>query len=121
MTATSSQPTRPAPAITGAETMNTVVPDRPAEPTAPGPLTDANLSVRKASTTAGLALLVMSALSGFGYIVAVKGLVTQGNAALTAKDIIGSETLFRLGILSLFLVVALDVVVAVPFTACSAQ
>jgi hypothetical protein len=54
----------------------------------------------------------MSALSGFGYIVAVKGLVTQGNAALTAKDIMASESLFRLGILSLFAVVALDVVAA---------
>jgi hypothetical protein len=71
-----------------------------------------NRSVRKASTIAGAGLLVMSALAGFGYQVAVKGLVTQGDAARTAHDIMASEGLFRLGILSLFLVVALDVVVA---------
>jgi hypothetical protein len=54
----------------------------------------------------------MSALAGFGYQVAVKGLVTQGSAAKTATDILAHQSLFRLGILSLVLVVALDVVVA---------
>ncbi len=54
----------------------------------------------------------MSALAPFGMFVAVEGLVTQGDAARTATDIMASEALFRLGIASLFLVVALDVVVA---------
>jgi Domain of unknown function (DUF4386) len=70
------------------------------------------ISVRNASITAGVALLLMSALAGFGNFVSLKGLVTQGNAAQTAKDISGSEGLFRLGIVSLLLVIALDVVVA---------
>jgi hypothetical protein len=69
-------------------------------------------SVRNASITAGVGLLLMSALSGFGNFVAVVGLVTKGDAAQTAKHITESEGLFRFGIVSLFMVVALDVVVA---------
>ena len=67
---------------------------------------------RNTSVVAGVGILVMAALSGFGYFVAVKGLVTPGDAARTATDIMGSETLFRFGIVSLFLVAVLDVVVA---------
>jgi Domain of unknown function (DUF4386) len=48
----------------------------------------------------------------FGYLVAVKGLVVPGNAARTAKNIASHEALFRFGIVSLYLVAALDVVVA---------
>ena len=73
---------------------------------------DAGWSVRTASVTAGVGILLMAALAGFGNFVAVQGLVTDGNAGRTAEDIMGSEGLFRLGILSLFVVVALDVVVA---------
>jgi len=54
----------------------------------------------------------MSVLSALGYLVAVKGLVVPANAARTAKNIAGHEAEFRLGILSLYLVAALDVVVA---------
>jgi hypothetical protein len=73
---------------------------------------DSNRSLRKASITAGVGLLLMSALAGFGYQVAVKGLVTEGNANKTAAEITSHQALFGLGILSLFLVVALDVIVA---------
>lgn len=73
---------------------------------------DAGRPVRQAGITAGVGILLMSALSGFGIFVALEGLVTQGDAAQTATDIMGSEGLFRFGIVSLFLVVALDVVVA---------
>ena len=66
----------------------------------------------EASIIAGVGLLFMGVLSGFGYLIAVKGLVTPGNAARTAKDISAHENLFRFGIVSLFLVAALDVVVA---------
>ena len=75
-------------------------------------LAETNHSIRKASTTAGVGLLAMSVLSAFGYLVAVKGLVVPGNAARTARNITGHEGLFRFGILSLYLVAALDVVVA---------
>jgi hypothetical protein len=72
----------------------------------------ANRSIRTASLTAGVGLLLISALAGFGNFVALRGLVTEGNAAQTATDIMASNGLFRLGILSLFLTVALDIVVA---------
>jgi len=48
-------------------------------------------SVRNASITAGVGLLLLSVLSGFGNFVGVVGLVTLGDAAQTAKDITGSE------------------------------
>jgi len=54
----------------------------------------------------------MAALSGFGYLIAVKGLVIPGNAAKTASKISAHESLFRLGFLSLFVAAALDAVVA---------
>jgi hypothetical protein len=73
---------------------------------------EANRSVRNASITAGAGLLLISALAGFGKLVALDGLVTQGNAAQTATDIMESDGTFRVGIVSLFLVIALDVVVA---------
>ena len=69
-------------------------------------------SIRTASTTAGVGLLLMSAFAGFGKLVALDGLVTEGNATQTAHDILASQGLFRLGIASLILVVALDVVIA---------
>ena len=69
-------------------------------------------SIRTASTIAGIGLLAMSVLSAFGYLVSVKGLVVPGNAARTAKNIADHENMFRVGILSLYLVAILDVVVA---------
>ena len=41
----------------------------------------------------------------------VEGLVTHGDAARTAEDVMASEGMFRLGIASLYLTVVLDVVV----------
>lgn len=73
---------------------------------------DASRSIRKAGTVAGLGLLLMSVLSVFGYLVAVKGLVVSGNAPRTAKNLADHEGRFRFGIVSLYLVAALDVVVA---------
>ena len=67
---------------------------------------------RHASIVAGVGLLLMSALAGFGKFFALDGLVTTGDATQTAHDILGSEATFRLGIVSLILVAALDVVVA---------
>lgn len=78
----------------------------------PASASGANRSIRRASVIAGVALLLMSALAAFGIFVAVEGLVTQGNAAQTAADIVASAGLFRLGIVSLFVIIALDVVIA---------
>src|SRR4051794_23655001 len=56
----------------------------------------ASRSIRKASVVAGLGLLLLSALAGFGDLVVVNGLVTKGDAAKTAEDIMASEGMFRL-------------------------
>lgn len=80
---------------------------RPTHGTAPaGPL------IRQSGLVAGLGILGMAALSGFGIFFAGAGLVTPGDAARTVEDIAASEGLFRWGMLSLYGVVVVDVVVA---------
>ncbi|HEX6150678.1 DUF4386 domain-containing protein [Nocardioides sp.] len=72
----------------------------------------AQWSIRNASLTAGIALLLMSVVAILGNVVVINGLITDGDAARTADDITASAGLFRLGIVSLVVVIALDVVVA---------
>ncbi|TYP87994.1 DUF4386 domain-containing protein [Blastococcus xanthinilyticus] len=67
---------------------------------------------RRAGLVAGASLLLMAALAGVGYGAAVGGLVTPGDPARTAADVLAAEGLFRAGIVCLAGVVALDVVVA---------
>jgi hypothetical protein len=117
-TATPHRPTGPTTPYLAAYTMSVARHDLVAPPVEAvragevNGLSDTSRSVRKASTTAGAALLAMSLLSAFGYLVAVKGLVVPGSAARTARNVTAHESLFRLGILNLYLVAALDVVAA---------
>jgi hypothetical protein len=117
-TATLNRPTEPTAASVGATTTDVSQPGpgtRPVDVVGGGEingLAEVTQSIRQASTIAGVGLLLMSMLSAFGYLVAVKGLVVPGNAARTAKAIAGHEGLFRFGILSLYFVAALDVAVA---------
>lgn len=67
---------------------------------------------RRAALVAGGGLLLMSALAGFAIFGVVDGLTTPGDGARTAVDISASEGLFRLAVLSLYVVVVLDVLVA---------
>jgi hypothetical protein len=69
-------------------------------------------SSRTTGLVAGTALLVLAVLAGFANFVVVQGLVTEGDPARTAADILGSQGLFRLGVLSFYVVVVLDIVVA---------
>jgi len=69
-------------------------------------------SIRNASLTAGIALLLMVVVAIFGNVVVVNGLWTEGDGAQTAADITASAGMFRLGIVSLIMVIALDVVIA---------
>ena len=69
-------------------------------------------AIRRASTTAGIALLLLAVLGAFAYLAVVERLLVEDDAAETAANIADSETLFRLGIAMLLVVAALDVVVA---------
>jgi hypothetical protein len=82
-----------------------------------GPLTTApeepdGRSVGRAGLIAGVALVVLGALSAVGVLAVVDGLVTPGDAATTAADITASEGTFRLTVAGLYLVVVLDIVAA---------
>ena len=69
-------------------------------------------SQRKASLIGGTALFLLAVLAGLANFGVVEVLVTPGDAAKTAKDLIDSEALFRSGIAGLMVVVILDIVVA---------
>jgi Domain of unknown function (DUF4386) len=73
---------------------------------------EAGWTVRRAGLVAGVALLVMIPLAVFADFVAVKGMITPGDAAATAAEIVAREGTFRLGVLAWLLVVVLDAVVA---------
>src|SRR6187200_3238435 len=73
---------------------------------------EANSSVRRGSLVAGLGILLVAVLAGVGQLVVIEGLVTEGNAAKTAEDILTSEGMFRLGVATWYVVAVLDLVVA---------
>lgn len=80
--------------------------------TATATATEADRPIRRAALTAGAGLLVMSGLAAFGNLVVLEGIVEPGNAARTAAAVADSAGTFRLAVVSLFVVIALDVVVA---------
>jgi hypothetical protein len=69
-------------------------------------------ALRSASTTAGIALLLVALLGGFGYLAVVDRLHMIDDPMRTAANIAASETLFRLAIASLLVTAVLDIVVA---------
>jgi hypothetical protein len=72
----------------------------------------ANQGRRRSALVAGVGLLVMAVLAGAANFGAIQGLVTQGDATRTARDILVSAGLLRLGIVAVVVVVILDIVVA---------
>ena len=75
-------------------------------------LPDSTRTIRTAAVVAGAALMLMAVTAAFGNLAAVERLVTPDDAARTARDIAGSEGLFRLGVTALYVAALLDVVVA---------
>ncbi|GAB3234464.1 DUF4386 domain-containing protein [Glycomyces halotolerans] len=69
-------------------------------------------SLRSASLTAGIALVLMAVLGMFANFAVIASLITPGDAARTAADIADAETLFRWGVAALVIVSILDVIVA---------
>ena len=72
----------------------------------------ANRGMPRSALVAGTALLVLAVLSAAANFGVIQRLVTPGDATRTARDILASAGLFRLGIAALFVVVILDIVVA---------
>ena len=70
----------------------------------------ANISLRKAALVAGFGYLVIF-IFGINFGV-VEGFIVPGDAATTASNIMTSESLFRLGIAGLIIVLLADAVVA---------
>lgn len=89
-----------------------VAPAQQASALTPPPAAAPTGAVPRAGLVGGLGILLLAALAGFGGLAVVGGLVTEGDPAATARDILASEGTFRLGVASLYLVVVLDVVVA---------
>jgi Domain of unknown function (DUF4386) len=79
---------------------------------AAAPSHEAGWTVRRAGVVAGVALLVMVPLGGFANFVVLEGMITRGDAAATAAEIVAREGTFRLGVLAWLLIVVLDVVAA---------
>ena len=69
-------------------------------------------SLRTASLTAGVALLLLAVLAPVATFIAIEPLVTAGDPAATVQGILASEAQFRWGIAGLILVAVLDIVVA---------
>jgi hypothetical protein len=76
------------------------------------PAREAGWTARRAGVVAGVALLVMVPLGAFANFVVLEGMITRGDAAATAAEIVAREGTFRLGVLAWLLIVVLDVVAA---------
>ena len=70
------------------------------------------ISPRTAAIIAGIGLLVMAVLAGYANFGIIQNLIVPGEAQTTAENIMASSGSFRFGIISLFIVAALDVLVA---------
>jgi Domain of unknown function (DUF4386) len=73
---------------------------------------DTRVSERQAARIAGYGYLAISALSIFANFFVRVRLIEPDDAAATASNIMDSETLFRVGLVSFLIVFMLDVVVA---------
>ena len=84
---------------------------RPVREAPPAPPSQ-SWSQRKASLIGGVALLLLAVVAALANFGAVEAVVTPGDSARTAQDLIASEGLFRWGVIGLMAVAILDIVVA---------
>jgi hypothetical protein len=82
------------------------------ETTTGSPLARLVASPRRVARIAGVSYLAMFLLGIFANFVVKEGLVEPGNASATVANISGSIGLFRLGVISFFVIFVLDVVIA---------
>ena len=69
-------------------------------------------SPRRAARIAGVGYLVLFVLGIFANFIVREGLIEPGDAATTAANIVGSEGLFRLGLVSFLVIFVVDLVIA---------
>ena len=86
--------------------------DQHNRPTEAAQVTAGVQTIRRAGVIAGSALLAVTVLAASAYVVAIGGLVVDGDAAKTASNIAEAEGRFRIGVACFALVAVLDVVVA---------
>src|ERR1022692_3873400 len=77
-----------------------------------GPPGAATRAMRRSAVVAGAGLAVLAVLAAAANFGVIQHLVTPGDPARTARDILASAGLFRLAIAALAIVVILDIVVA---------
>src|ERR1022692_1920297 len=87
-------------------------PIRTAAATAGPPGAAAGPGMRRPALVAGASLLVLAVLAAAANFGVIQHLVTPGDPARTARDILASAGIFRLAIAALAVVVILDIVVA---------
>ena len=75
-------------------------------------ISSGQLSQRTAAGIAGFGLLLMTILAIFALPLVFQNLISPGDAAATMNNIMSHEQLFRMGIVSLILIVFLDIFVA---------
>ena len=76
------------------------------------PPTDSDTSRRRAAQIAGISYVLLFAFGIFANFFVREGLIVSGDAQATATNIMDSEGLFRLGLVSFLAIFALDVVAA---------
>ncbi|HML20919.1 MAG TPA: DUF4386 domain-containing protein [Aggregatilinea sp.] len=76
---------------------------------------DTNASPRKIARIAGMLYLVIIITGLFAEMVVRSNLIVAGDAAATAKNIVDSESLFRLGFVSDLAMIMADVAIALLF------
>jgi hypothetical protein len=80
--------------------------------TTAGPPTHTDTSPRRAAKIAGVSYVLLFVLGIFANFFVREGLIVSGDAQATAANIVESEGLFRLGLVSFLIVFVLDVIVA---------
>ena len=95
-----------------AHTRTTPIPPTTPHPTPTVTTATPRAPMRTPALVGGIALLVLAVLSGWANFGVVEALVTDGDVARTARDILAAESMFRVGVVALFVVAILDIVVA---------